>query len=354
MKKILFIVEAMGGGVFTYIVDLANELAENNEVIVAYGLRPQTPSNYKEYFNDNVKLIKVENFTREINLKKDYRAYREVKRIYKMVNPDIVHLHSSKAGIIGRLAFLKVDVPVFYTPHGYSFLMKNQSKLKLLFYKIIEYVFAKTNAVTIACSKGELKESLKLSKKAKLVNNGINVNELRRQIENINNKRKIDKHSRRVYTLGRISIQKNPELFNKIALMSPDIEFIWIGDGKLRDVLTAPNIKITGWVSRKDALKIALQCDIFILTSLWEGLPMSLLESMYLKKTCVVSDVVGNHDVIENGINGYVCNKAEEFSEVIANTDLKKVVPAAYEDVLREYNTQEMARKYTNIYLNQK
>ena len=50
-----------------------------------------------------------------------------------------------------------------------------------------------------------------------------------------------------------------------------------------------------------------MSADVFLLTSLWEGLPVSLLEAMYMKKPCVVSDVIGNHDVIENGRNGFIC-----------------------------------------------
>lgn len=351
MKKILFIVEAMGGGVFTYIVDLANELSKDNEVYIAYGIRPQTPKNYKEYFYNSVNLIEVKNFTREIKIKEDLKAFNEIRKIYKKIQPDIVHLHSSKAGILGRLAFIGKKTPIFYTPHGYSFLMKNQSKLKILFYKSMEYIFAKTKSVTIACSIGEYEEAVKFSKNAKVVNNGINVNQLEKNINSVKKELEFfEKKKKTVYTLGRISYQKNPELFNKIAMVLPDTDFLWIGDGELREKLTAPNIKITGWISRKEALRYAMQSDIFVLTSLWEGLPMSLLESMYLKKLCIVSDVVGNHDVIKSGINGYVCNTAEEFVNAINSLENEKLVDTAFEQISSELNTGVMASKYSKIY----
>ena len=60
-KKILFIVEAMGGGVFTYIVDLANELVNSYDMYIAYAVRKQTPKDFKEYFDKRIHLIKVEN-----------------------------------------------------------------------------------------------------------------------------------------------------------------------------------------------------------------------------------------------------------------------------------------------------
>ena len=102
-KKILYIVEAMGGGVFTYIVDLANELVNKYDMYIAYALRKQTPKNYKDYFDKRVHLIEVKNFGRTINPTKDIAAFFEVKKIAAAVQPDVIHLHSSKAGAIGRI-----------------------------------------------------------------------------------------------------------------------------------------------------------------------------------------------------------------------------------------------------------
>ena len=104
-KKILYIVEAMGGGVFTYIVDLANELVDTYDMYIAYAVRKQTPSNYKDYFDKRIHLIEVKNFGRAINPVKDFASLFEVKRIASEINPDVIHLHSSKAGVIGRIAF---------------------------------------------------------------------------------------------------------------------------------------------------------------------------------------------------------------------------------------------------------
>lgn len=123
-KKILYIVEAMGGGVFTYIVDLANELVNKYDMYIAYAVRKQTPKNYKDYFDKRIHLIEVKNFGRAINPTKDIAAFFEVKKIAAEVKPDVIHLHSSKAGAIGRVAF-NGKIPMFYTPHGYSFLMEN-------------------------------------------------------------------------------------------------------------------------------------------------------------------------------------------------------------------------------------
>ena len=345
-KKILFIVEAMGGGVFTYIVDLANELVRIYDMYIAYAVRPQTPKNYREYFNPNIHLIEVKNFTRSINLLKDFKAIPEVKRISRKVKPDIIHLHSSKAGVIGRLAFSGKDVPLFYTPHGYSFLMENYKPAKRAMFHLIESLMAKRNCTTISCSLGEHQETLKLTKRAKYVNNGINTAELDKMLAKVE---KVN-HPFTVFTLGRICYQKNPKLFNDIAKAMPETRFLWIGEGELREELSSPNIEITGWVDRGKALQLSMNADVFLLTSLWEGLPISLLESMYMRKLCVVNDVIGNHDVIHNGENGFVCRTVEEFKKAIEEKDADTLIDAANNDIRTQYNTSVMANSYSKIY----
>lgn len=350
-KKILYIVEAMGGGVFTYIVDLANELVDTYDMYIAYAVRKQTPSNYKDYFDKRIHLIEVKNFARAINATKDIAAFFEIRKIANEVKPDIIHLHSSKAGALGRFAFNGKRVPLFYTPHGYSFLMQNSSEAKRKIYKGIEIVCGKRNCTTISCSKGEHSESQKLNKQAVYVNNGINMGQLQKLMDEVGNAKQ---HPFTVFTLGRICYQKNPALFNKIALAMPDVRFLWIGDGELRSELTAPNITITGWTERKEALKYSTSGDVFVLTSLWEGLPISLLEAMYMKKVCVVSNVIGNRDVIKNGTNGFVCNSVDEYVRTIKcakNNDMSRLVEVAYQEILKCYNTKTMAEQYNKIYV---
>lgn len=344
-RKILFIVEAMGGGVFTYIVDLANELVKTHDMYIAYAVRRQTPENYKDYFDSSVKLIEVKNFERSINPTKDVKAFFEIKRIAEEVKPDVIHLHSSKAGALGRLAFNGKKVPLFYTPHGYSFLMKNHSAAKRLIYRVVETVCGKRTCTTISCSEGEHQESLKFNKKAVYVSNGINVEKLERVLGRIEKA----EHPFTVFTLGRICYQKNPVLFDQIAEAMPDVKFLWLGDGDLREELKAPNIEIIGWMDRKSALERSMSADVFVLTSLWEGLPISLLEAMCMKKLCVVSNVIGNRDVIENGRNGFVCNDVDGLVKGIMG-GTKAMIETAYNDIMEKYNTMAMDKKYIAVY----
>lgn len=349
--KILYVVEAMGGGVFTYIVEMANELCNENEIYIAYNTRPQTPKDYEAYFDKRVNLIHISSFCRSINPIKDIKAGIELYKIFMNICPDIIHLHSSKAGIIGRFIFaFNNNAKLFYTPHGYSFLMENYSKIKRMIFKSLEKVFAIKKCKTISCSKGEHLETLKLTQNAAYVNNGINIKEIDDICSKIHPSKK-EKFT--VFTLGRICEQKNPNMFNEIALRCPNIDFVWVGDGELRNLLTAPNIRVTGWCERKKALEISLEADVFILTSLWEGLPMSLVEAMYMKKICIVSDVIGNRDVIRNNQNGFVCKNCDEFSNVIQKIiemNTHDIIETAYMEVINEYNIECMAKKYAQLY----
>lgn len=348
-KKILYVVEAMGGGIFSYIVDLANELVESYDVYIAHAVRDQTPLDYRNYFDKRIHLIEIESFTRSINPYKDVKAFIELRRIGKSINPDIIHFHSSKAGAIGRIAFKRKSIPQFYTPHGYSFLMKDCNKLKRALYKTIEICCASKNCMTISCSKGEHLETLKITKNASYVSNGVNISKLQDKINNV----LLNEHPFTVFTIGRISFQKNPVLFNEIAKLLPNVNFLWIGDGELRNCLTAKNIQVSGWNSRDKVIELAANSDMFILTSLWEGLPISLIEAMYLKKTCAVSNVIGNKDVINNKINGFICESALDFKKAIEYTmrhDNKSLLYTAYDEVLNIYNTKKMAYSYAEIY----
>lgn len=349
-KKVLHIVEAFGGGVFTFLVDLVNSTCDEYEVVLACSIRPQTPKNYKEYIDKRVKIIELKSGVRDISLTKDLKSFFEVKRIIKNENPDILHLHSSKSGFLGRMACNDKNIKVLYNPHGFAFLKEDESRVKKNIYKSLEYIASKKCASIVAVSHGEYKEALKLSKKTYLINNGIDIENLPK----LNNK-KTDINNLKICTIGRISYQKNPKVFNEIARYFPDIQFTWIGQGEMIDNLDSPNIKVSGWVNKDEALKIMNESDVFILASLWEGLPIALLEAMYYKKICIVSNCIGNKDVIINKENGFIANNTAEFINIINDIinnkiDIRKIQECANNDILSKYDFNIVSKNYKNLY----
>ena len=351
MKKILMVCEAFGGGVFTYVSQLCNDMVDDFKVYLAYSLRTQTPKNYKEFLDSRVKLIQVKSWNGKsiANLFNDIKVVRELKYIEDRIKPDIIHLHSSIAGGIGRLAFSGKDNTVLYTPHGYAHILMGPG-IKSRIYGLIEQVLGKRNCITLTCCESEDDVARTLCKKTAYIETGVNLEDLGCALNGIEPV-KNDKFT--VFTLGRICAQKQPALFNHIAELVPEAKFIWIGGGELEGELTAPNIEVTGWKDRKEALAMAKGADVYVLCSYGEAIAMSLIENMYIKKLVLVSNTMGNKSVVKDGINGYICEKSEDYAKRIK--DAIKEFPSelpekAYQDVLDIYNTDVMKKKYIEFY----
>ncbi len=211
-KKILHIVEAFGGGIYSFIVDLLKETNEDKEIVVCYSRRKQTPENFEKDFNKNIKFIDIKNFERSINLVKDLKAFFEVRNIIKQEKPDIIHLHSSKAGFIGRFATNGKRIKMLYNPHGFSFLMQNTSILKRKIYWIIEKIASFRNCKIVGCSKGEYEEALKLTSNAIRIDNGIDIDRLKEETKDLN-KKEINLENLKVCTIRKNWLSKKSRAF---------------------------------------------------------------------------------------------------------------------------------------------
>ena len=349
MKKILMVCEAFGGGVFTYVSQLCNDMADDFDVYLAYSLRPQTPKNYKEFLDPRVHLIQVKSWDgKEVtDVINDIKVIKELKEIEKKVQPDIIHLHSSIAGGIGRLAFKGKNNTVLYTPHGYAHILMGPGK-KSKMYKMMEQILRKKNCITLTCCESEDEVAKTLCKKTAYIETGVNLKDLGESLDGIDPVKNV---KFTVFTLGRACVQKQPALFNRIAQLVPEARCIRIGNGELENELT--DCEVTGWKPRKEALAMAKGADAFILCSLGEAIAMSLIENMYIKKLVLVSNTMGNKSVIHDNVNGYVCETAEEYAEKIKAAMKKfpaELPERAYQDVLEIYNTDVMKKKFVAYY----
>jgi glycosyltransferase involved in cell wall biosynthesis len=314
--KVVHVVEALAGGVHTYFKDLSfffgdPEIRETvNTTIIYSGNRKEIDSEkIKEEFSNGVSLIEL-SMVRDFSPIQDLKSILELTAALRKLNPDVIHLHSSKAGVLGRIAcfLLFKKVKIFYSPHGYSFLRTDISKLSKKVYWFIEKSFQKVfGGQTIACGDTEYELAKKIGKSS-LVRNGID-------IESVNNTISVFKNE--VLTIGivgRITFARNPKFFNEIALKFPNFNFVWIGYGELKPQLTAPNIRITGWFLERDhVLKELNTIDIYIQTSLWEGLPIAVLEAMVMQKPVLATNIIGNKDVVEHNETGFLFDSIDEL-----------------------------------------
>lgn len=347
MKTILHITEVSSGGVLPVIYALCNGAADDYKVIFAYGIRPDTPKNIEHYFDSRVILIPIPEFSRELNLKKDIKVIRILKRIVKEYCPDIVHMHSSKAGYCGRLALINSKSKKLYSPHGYSFLKPDNSMTKKIIYLTAEKVLTLLGGITLACSDSELRVAKRLDRKALCLKNCLDTSFVDAAIV----KRRSD--TLKAYAVGRISPQKNPKAFDLFARRFPNIDFMWIGGGEDKNLLTSPNIEVTGVVSREDVIKLACECDFYLSFSPSEGLPIALQEAMYMKKICLVSNVSGNNDLISNS-TGYLFDSIEEcekcFNEILNDVEgARQKAEMAYQRIISEFTIEKMCMNYDGI-----
>jgi len=358
-KKIVHVIESAAGGSLSYVIDICEILDSNVwDITVIYSRRLETPKNIKELFPEHIRLIEV-SLQREISIFADFKGIVYLKKIFHKLKPDIIHLHSSKAGVLGRLAGFKYRKKIIYTPHGFSFFRKDINKLKRKFYYIIEKVMSKLVPCLIVVGS---KEEFKVSNK---INSPKQVFLIYKSVDVPSNPLEIPINTKKIITIGRITNAKNPFLFLEVIEgvknRHPDSEFVWIGDGELRNLLELEarkrgvEVQITGWVSKNEVKNHLATSMVYIQTSSWEGLPFSLLEAMAMARPIVVSDIVAHRDLVDSGVNGYIAKNKEDFiqkiSELISNTDLRSAYgKCAWQKIKRDFSRDKFTNQINEIY----
>lgn len=257
---------------------------------------------------------------RAINPFNDFLALIELYRFIKKNSIEIVHTHSSKAGIFGRLAarLAKVKV-IIHTVHGWSF-NDYQPMLAKKFFIWLERFTAQFTDKLIVVSNYDKQKGLDChigcADKYALIHYGIDYREFSGGDQNIREELGIDGHDLVIGMVACFKPQKSPQDFVKLANLvnqiMPNIKFILVGDGVLRPYIQRlintfklrKQIILTGW--RRDIWRILSAIDIFVLTSLWEGLPIAALEAMASSKPIVATHTGGIEEVVIEGKSGFL------------------------------------------------
>lgn len=351
--KVLHIVESFGGGVYDFIKDFTENTPKYQHTIL-YGKRENLKDGFEDEFRENINFILWKNAKREISLKDDFLAIKELITLLKKEKFDVIHLHSSKAGFLGRVAarICNQQNKIIYTTHGISFSRKDVSNRKLKLYILLEKIGSLCGRRTIACSKSEAEFIQSKGIKCSYINNGIKIKDKFLRIGNKEGK------ELKIVTVGRITIQKNPELFNKIAenfIENKNIRFVWIGDGELKEQLSSKNIEITGWLKQENVRKQLMEGDIYLSTSSWEGLSLAILQAMENRLPLVLSNCIGNIDLVKENFNGFLFKDKEQAIEKInflikGREKIKELGENSYLLLKKEFDIQDMVRKYKILY----
>lgn len=353
--KIIHIVDPFAAGLATFI----KKLIENNQGaqhILIHGERNNVISvqKLKESFPKDVEYIFWSKVKREISYKDDFKAFIELYRILKQhKDANIVHLHSSKAGFLGRIVCAILGIKnVVYTPNGVSFINDDISRIKSFAYLCLEKIGALFNGVVVATSKSEWEALNSNGIKSNLIFNGTSITKKNICPYHIPN------NKFRIVTCGRIAPQKAPNLFNKIAKMlesNSDIEFVWVGSGIERDKLQSTNIRVTGWLDNNEVIEEVCKANLYISTSRWEGLPFAVLEAMNMEKPLLLSKCIGNNDLVETGVNGLQFDNemdaVEKIIKLSKQRDLLQIYGQNSRNIcLSKFRIEESMKNYKLLY----
>ncbi len=308
---------------------------------------------------------------REINIYKDVKSLFQIIKIIRKLKPNLIHCHSAKAGILGRIAGLLLNTTTFYTPHAYSFL-STDNKVKKSFYRIIEKLFRLSPAFTLACSKSEYNKTIHdLKFKSRKVYLWPNSTDISRE-DNLN-KHNFSFPSNYICSIGRPSYQKNIEMLvetiSYIKKSIINIHLVIIGTGLPSTFLTNvekrikennldKNITLIPWIKREDVLKIIKESVLYLSSSRYEGLPYAILEALSCSKPCIVTNVDGNNDLIIENYNGFLVEvgdskgMAKKVIEIMDNkAELIRMSNNSRKLFLDNYDINENIIKLEDIYL---
>jgi len=275
----------------------------------------------------NLKIYSIPEFIREVNPVKDFLAFFKVYRILKLTSvhrhPVIVHTHGSKGGVIGRSAARLAGIKIIiHTIHGFAF-HNFQNRLLKTFYVLVEKSCAKISTKLIAASFATKEKGLKAgigkSRLYKVIYESTPIEDFLRIEVAIKKKKRelgLDTEKKVVGTICCFKPQKAPLDFIKVAKRVSDnfddVQFVIVGDGMLRnkierlvkDLKIEERVRLLGW--RRDVVEIIPIFDIFVLTSLWEGLPLVFAQVMCQKKPIVATAVDGTKEAVIDRVNGFL------------------------------------------------
>jgi glycosyltransferase involved in cell wall biosynthesis len=304
----------------------------------------------------------------------DIAALLRLRRHFKEAGIELVHTHSSKAGLLGRLAAALAGVPVIlHTAHGWSF-NDTQPRWKRALYVALERLAARFSTRLIVVSSRDREKGLRLGigrpEQYEIIHSGIDAELFStpdRPGESVRAALGFEPSHKVVGTIACLKPQKAPLDFVRAAAAAhsedDNLRFFIAGDGELRPQLTAlvkelglqEVVRLLGW--RRDVTDLLHAMDLFLLPSLFEGLPRSVLQAMAAGVPVVATAVDGTPEVIEDGVTGLLTPPgnpevaARRVIEMLENDELREsCVMQARSRLSSEFDIHQMVRDLDRLY----
>ena len=316
MKIVRIIARLNVGGPAIHVVHLTHEFRKRgHESLLVVGPVPETEGNMEYYAAEwEIPLIRVAELVRPVSPKKDLIALWKIYRLIRREKPQIVHTHTAKAGTLGRLAALLAGVPItIHTFHGNIF-DGYFSPAKTRLFLFIERLLAHFTDRIITVSRSQSEELIGKYKigtpeKVEVVRLGIDLGAFQSVGEvNLDQARMQKDHELVIGWVGRFTEIKDPVFFVDLAAALKSAgtltKFIMVGDGPLRPAVEARiserglqgDIMLVGW--QDNMAELYARIDLMVLTSLNEGTPVTMIESMATGRPFVAFDVGGMADLM--------------------------------------------------------
>lgn len=361
--KILHVISSGGFfGAENVLLNLAESFEKKgNEVIVCAFNDLRNP--HTEIV-DKAKSMGLMTITLDSKGRFDFSLIKKLQDVLIGNNIDIIHTHNYKSNIIGALAVKKLNIPIVSTAHGFT-----DATTRISVYELLDRFFLKHYFNGVAVMSQKMLPRIDENKK-KVIPNGINVfnyktySEMRNQVRN---KYHINNDEFLVGTIGRLSKEKNQayllKAICKVIEKNSNVKVLVVGDGpqlghlrKTAEKLgLADRIVFTGII--KDIIPVYQALDIFVLPSLTEGVPMTILEAMASKVPVIATNVGGVPDIIKSEEIGVLCdvNHIEQLSDAIAvliNDNAKRefLKNYAWNYVNDHYSLEKMYEAYDELY----
>ena len=355
--KVLHVIARMNvGGTARYIEELIDGAAE-------FGYEAELATGYVqgqevESAGFNKKTThRIAHLGRKISPINDLRAYSELKKVIAQVNPDIIHSHTFKAGLLARL--VPGQFKRIHTFHGHLFEDQSFSALqKFVILRAEKFLAKRTNQfVSVGIRVGEDLRKLNIGRNSKWVSIAPGVRPLKKQKKSDARKKlKLPATGLIVGWMARVTSVKNPHLALEIAAQFPDTTFVIAGGGDLLDDIKskAPkNVKVIGW---SDSSLMWSAVDVVLSTSDNEGMPIALIEAQLAGLPVVATDVGSCSEVIKSGKTGFVVPKDKsELKKALTllNVDHKKRASfgkAAKANSQKHFTVDKMLSAHAQIY----
>ncbi len=324
--KILYGLEAAGGGALKHVVYLATRLKSEifDITVILSDSRDEDIAEQIKKMKDAGAKVRLVSMSRNINPFRDFVVFFKLVSLIRKEKFDIVHAHSSKAGALFRLAAFACRVQrIYYTPHCFYFQGKTGFP-KACFVLLEKLLGIVTTGIVVSENeqRAAIRNKVVISPKLMNINNAIDFDEYNQKRETKHTKTALGIRPGTfiVGSVGRLVPQKDWETYvyaaNEVLKFYPETVFLIVGEGelhtKIQKLIFQLNLEhkvlITGYV--KEIYRIYGIMDIFVNTSLWEGLPYVFLEAMQYRKPVVATDT-GNETLVIDKENGFICGQKD-------------------------------------------